>query len=51
MRAEAKLKEKESGSCVSLGSSRFGFRQARFTPEGFFLNGVKCKLIGLNRHQ
>lgn len=50
-RAEAKLKEKESGSCVSLGSSRFGFRQARFTPEGFFLNGVKCKLIGLNRHQ
>lgn len=50
-RAEAKLKEKESGSCVSLSSSRFGFRQARFTPEGFFLNGVKCKLIGLNRHQ
>lgn len=51
MRAEAKLKEKESGSCVSLSSSRLGFRQARFTPEGFFLNGVKCKLIGLNRHQ
>ena len=51
MRAEAKQKEKESGSCVSLGSSRFCFRQARFTPEGFFLNGVKCKLIGLNRHQ
>lgn len=50
-RVEAKLKEKESGSCVSLDSSRFGFRQARFTPEGFFLNGVKCKLIGLNRHQ
>ena len=51
MRAEAKLKEKESGSCVSLSSSRFGFRQARFTPEGFSLNGVKCKLLGLNRHQ
>ena len=30
---------------------RFGFRLARFTPEGFFLNGRKMKLIGLNRHQ
>lgn len=30
---------------------RFGFRFARFTPDGFFLNGKKVKLIGLNRHQ
>jgi beta-galactosidase/beta-glucuronidase len=28
-----------------------GFREAKFTPEGFFLNGEKVKLIGFNRHQ
>lgn len=30
---------------------RTGFREAKFTPEGFFLNGEKIKLVGLNRHQ
>ena len=30
---------------------RFGFRQARFTKGGFYLNGRHIKLIGLNRHQ
>jgi beta-galactosidase len=29
----------------------FGFREARFTPEGFRLNGRPLKLRGLNRHQ
>lgn len=29
----------------------FGFRKAEFTPKGFYLNGKKLKLIGLNRHQ
>lgn len=29
----------------------FGFREAKFTPEGFFLNGKHLKLRGLNRHQ
>ncbi len=28
-----------------------GFRDAFFTPEGFFLNGKKIVLKGLNRHQ
>lgn len=32
-------------------TTRFGFRSARFTPEGFFLNGRKLKIRGLNRHQ
>ena len=32
-------------------STRFGFREARFTPEGFRLNGEPLKLMGLNRHQ
>jgi len=31
--------------------TRIGFREARFTPEGFFLNGKHLKLRGLNRHQ
>jgi beta-galactosidase len=31
--------------------ARIGFREARFTPEGFFLNGQRMKLRGLNRHQ
>jgi len=30
---------------------RFGFREALFTPDGFFLNGQPLKLRGLNRHQ
>lgn len=29
----------------------FGFRTAKFTPEGFFLNGKRVKIVGLNRHQ
>ncbi|WP_300369258.1 glycoside hydrolase family 2 TIM barrel-domain containing protein [Brachyspira sp.] len=30
---------------------KIGFRDVKFTEEGFFLNGEKIKLIGLNRHQ
>src|SRR5574344_2264745 len=30
---------------------RFGFRTAKFTTNGFYLNGNPLKLIGLNRHQ
>lgn len=33
-------------------SARFGFREARFRPDGgFYLNGQRIKLSGLNRHQ
>lgn len=32
-------------------SSKFGFRTAEFTPDGFLLNGKPLKLMGLNRHQ
>lgn len=31
--------------------TRIGFREAKFTTEGFYLNGKHLKLIGLNRHQ
>jgi beta-galactosidase len=30
---------------------RIGFREARFTPQGFSLNGTVVKLRGLDRHQ
>lgn len=30
---------------------RFGFRSAEFRNDGFYLNGSKMKLRGLNRHQ
>jgi beta-galactosidase len=30
---------------------RFGSRSAVFTAEGFFLNGEKLMLVGMNRHQ
>ena len=32
-------------------SVRTGFREARFEPGGFFLNGSRLQLLGLNRHQ
>ncbi|WP_112322830.1 glycoside hydrolase family 2 protein [Oceanibium sediminis] len=32
-------------------TTQFGFREARFTTEGFKLNGEVIKLVGLNRHQ
>ena len=31
--------------------NRFGFREAIFKKDGFYLNGRKIKLMGLNRHQ
>ena len=31
--------------------TRFGFREAEFRADGFYLNGRKVKLRGLNRHQ
>lgn len=39
------------GSVTDEYSTRIGFREARFTPEGFQLNGRRIKLRGLNRHQ
>jgi len=32
-------------------TTRVGFREAKFTPDGFMLNGQHLKLRGLNRHQ
>ena len=32
-------------------AARIGFREARFTLDGFFLNGRRLQLFGLNRHE
>lgn len=44
--------EKDSGN-VLLDETEVttGFRTVKVTPDGFYLNGEKIKLIGLNRHQ
>ena len=39
------------GSVDDNGAFPFGFREARFKDEGFYLNGELLKLRGLNRHQ
>lgn len=36
---------------IDMKSVRVGFRSCIFTADGFYLNGEKIKLIGLNRHQ
>ena len=41
----------EGEVCTDTYVVRVGFREAWFTPEGFFLNGRRLKLRGLNRHQ
>jgi beta-galactosidase len=40
-----------SGQPTDEFVTRVGFREARFTPQGFHLNGQHLKLRGLNRHQ
>lgn len=36
---------------VDIHEARVGFRSARFEKDGFYLNGKKLKIRGLNRHQ
>lgn len=40
-----------AGQCVDTRRIRFGFRTLRFSKNGFFLNGTRIKIRGLNRHQ
>ena len=39
------------GIVVDVLETKFGFREAVFKSDGFYLNGAKFKLRGLNRHQ
>lgn len=40
-----------SGATKDVRYVRFGFRDVKWKEDGFYLNGKKIKLIGLNRHQ
>ena len=40
-----------NGTVVDRQRIQFGFREAQFRDDGFYLNGEKLKLMGLNRHQ
>ncbi|WP_179030968.1 glycoside hydrolase family 2 protein [Paenibacillus kribbensis] len=48
---EAELTLLRNGEELDQLTVRFGFREAEFQPDGFYLNGRKLKLLGLNRHQ
>ena len=41
----------EGGEVSDRVETTVGFRTARFEPDGFYLNGRKLRIIGLNRHQ
>ena len=41
----------EKGQTLDVCRTRFGFRTAVFRADGFYLNGKKTFLRGLNRHQ
>lgn len=45
------VKLEAGGEIIDEKSARFGFRSAEFKKEGFYLNGKKITLRGLNRHQ
>lgn len=46
-----KVTLKYNNEIIDEYSDNFGFRDAIFKEDGFYLNGRKLKLIGLNRHQ
>ena len=48
---DVSVKLSEGSRIIDQYDTRIGFREARFTPEGFYLNGKHLKLRGLNRHQ
>ena len=41
----------QSGTILDSKETRFGFRDIRYDETGFYLNGKKIKIRGLNRHQ
>lgn len=41
----------EGGRPIHDHRTRIGFREARFELDGFFLNGRRLQLFGLNRHE
>lgn len=47
----ARVRAMRDGECVDEKRLRFGFRTVKFKSDGFYLNGEKLKIRGLNRHQ
>ncbi|MCR5388403.1 MAG: glycoside hydrolase family 2 protein [Lachnospiraceae bacterium] len=45
------LSEKTSGTVIDETKVKFGFRKSEFKKDGYYLNGRKFKIRGLNRHQ
>lgn len=41
----------EGGEVLEVRYDRFGFRKSEFKASGYYLNGEKLKIRGLNRHQ
>lgn len=41
----------KKGYAIDCWETKIGFRQCEFKENGFFLNGEKIKIVGLNRHQ
>ena len=41
----------QNGEVTDRVEMRIGFREAIFQKDGFYLNGRKIRLVGLNRHQ
>ena len=41
----------QDGQVVDVNQVQTGFRSAQFRKDGFYLNGKKVKIRGLNRHQ
>ena len=41
----------ENGEVIDTHEVKVGFRKAEFRADGFYLNGERLKLRGLNRHQ
>lgn len=48
---EVKTELLQNGNILDENVTLFGFRTAVFLKDGFYLNGRKVKLRGLNRHQ
>ena len=47
----ARVRAMRGGEYVDEKRLRFGFRTVKFKSDGFYLNGERLKIRGLNRHQ
>lgn len=41
----------DQSECLDVVQERYGYRHAKFESDGFYLNGQRVQLMGLNRHQ